>query len=128
PLVRLSGRPGERIVVATAVLGEDAQAASGGDRAAALETRLATLAAPGAAPVPLQRTLYEAVEKACTGQRLTVVRPEIETGFAKLRYNYFSGYLWMMALGIIGLLITVRFTRMVRRGEIRKLGVEEHQR
>jgi Na+/melibiose symporter-like transporter len=128
PLVRLSGRPGERVVVATAVLGEDAQAAPGGERTTALEARLTALAASGAAPVPLQRTLYEAVEKACTGQRLTVVRPEIETGFAKLRYNYFSGYLWMMILGVVGLLITVRFTRKVRRGEIRKLGVEEHQR
>jgi hypothetical protein len=127
-LVRLSGRPGERVVVATAVLGEDAQAAPGGERTTALEARLTALAASGAAPVPLQRTLYEAVEKACTGQRLTVVRPEIETGFAKLRYNYFSGYLWMMILGVVGLLITVRFTRKVRRGEIRKLGVEEHQR
>jgi Na+/melibiose symporter-like transporter len=128
PLVRLSGRSGERVVVVSAVLAEGAAPSAGTGRAAALEARLTAIAPPEATPVAQLRQLYEAVEKACAGQRLTVIRPEIETGFAKLRYNYFSGYLWMMVLGAIGLLITVRFTRKVRRGEIRKLGVEEHQR
>jgi Na+/melibiose symporter-like transporter len=128
PLVRLSGRPGERIIVASAVLDAGDAPAAGIGRAAALEARLAAIAQPDAPPPTQLRELYETVEKACAGQRLTVIRPEIETGFAKLRYNYFSGYLWMMVLSGIGLLIIARFARKVRRGEIRKLGVEEHQR
>jgi len=71
------------------------------------------------------RSFHDRVEKAAATQLLTVVHPVLATGYMPLRYDYMSGYLWVFAIGLLGVGITVIFGRMESRGMVRKRGVEE---
>ena len=56
---------------------------------------------------------------------LTVPAPVLKQDVVPIKYNYLAGYLWMMALTIIGFALILLFIRAERRGEVRKLGAEE---
>ena len=60
-------------------------------------------------------------------QRITPVQPVITSSFAKMQYDYMSGYIWMLVLGIIGLGITIAFSRREAKGLIHKRGLEESE-
>jgi Na+/melibiose symporter-like transporter len=71
------------------------------------------------------RALYDRIEKAAATQRITVARPVLTSGYAPMRYDYMSGYLWMFFMGSIGIAVTIAFGRLEARGGIHKRGVEE---
>jgi hypothetical protein len=73
------------------------------------------------------RDFYDRVVAACSEQRLTIAAPDLASGFVPMKYDYMTGYLWLLLLGIIGFWITVVFLRRERKGLIRKRGVEEPQ-
>jgi len=69
--------------------------------------------------------LYQRTVAIAPQQRITPVRPHISSSFAKMKYDYMSGYIWMFILGCIGLWITFAFARREKRGLIHKRGREE---
>lgn len=71
------------------------------------------------------RSFHDRVEKAAAAQLLTVAHPVLTAGYVPLRYDYMSGYLWVFAIGLIGVGLTIVFRRMEARGTISKRGVEE---
>lgn len=88
--------------------------------------RLQSLLGGDAAGVAAQaRVFYGRVVKAATSQRLTVFRPNVETAYTPMKYDYMSGYIWMFFMGLCGLGITIAFLRQVKKGRIRRLGLEE---
>jgi hypothetical protein len=88
-----------------------------------LKARLA--ATGGDALLGQARALYDRIENAASTQRLTVARPVIASGYAPMKYDYMSGYIWTFIMALIGLAITFYFVRREKRGLIRKRGVEE---
>jgi Na+/melibiose symporter-like transporter len=78
-----------------------------------------------AAVLAQSRAFYDRIETTAADQRITVARPTLTSAYAKLKYDYMSGYLWMFFMGSIGIGITFIFTHMERKGLIRKRGVEE---
>ena len=92
-----------------------------------LGRRLQTLlgASADAALARQARTFYDRIESAAAAQHLTVARPVLAAAYAPMRYDYMSGYLWMFVMGVAGIMCTVVFARMERRGVVRKYGVEE---
>jgi Na+/melibiose symporter-like transporter len=123
--VRVDAAPGARTMAITALLPATAsKAASAGDGVGARLQGL--LGTAGSGDVLFQaRAFYDRVEKAAATQRITVARPTLDTGYAPIKYDYMSGYLWMFVMGSMGILITLAFTRAEARGLIRKRGIEE---
>ena len=58
-------------------------------------------------------------------QRTTIAEPLTTSGYVPMKYDYMSGYLWMLILSLVGLVVTILFIRREKRGEIRKRGLEE---
>jgi hypothetical protein len=56
---------------------------------------------------------------------LTVPVPVLKQDVVPIKYNYLAGYLWMMALTIVGFAMILYFMRAERQGKVRKLGAEE---
>ena len=56
---------------------------------------------------------------------LTVPTPVLKHDVVPIKYNYLAGYLWMMALTLIGFAMILYFIRAERQGKIHKLGAEE---
>jgi len=75
--------------------------------------------------IPRIETLLNRVDAAASGQRITVAHPTLATGYAPMKYDYMSGYLWMFFMGAIGIAITIAFRRIEARGLVRKRGIEE---
>jgi MFS family permease len=73
------------------------------------------------------RIFYDRIEKAAAVQRITVARPVIATSYAPMKYNYMCAYIWMLILGLTGVVITLVFGHFETKGFIRKRGVEEAQ-
>ena len=71
------------------------------------------------------RHLFERAVIAGREVQLNVPTRELTSGFAPQAYDYTAGYLWMLALGIVGLSNTFIFVRRERKGLIRKRGLEE---
>ncbi len=96
----------------------------------AVTTRLDSLlrgkAVPASFPSSVE-TLYDRVQTAAATQRITVAQPSLTSEYAPMKYDYMSGYLWMFVMGLIGVIITVAFTRVEAWGWVHKRGVEEAQ-
>jgi Na+/melibiose symporter-like transporter len=75
--------------------------------------------------LPQARAFYDRVEKSAALQRITVARPLLTAEYAPMKYNYMSGYIWMLLMGLIGITITMVFARFEAKGLIHKRGVEE---
>ena len=71
------------------------------------------------------RTFYDRIVTASLEQRITIASPILKAGFAPMKYDYMSAYLWLLMLGLFGLGITIMFLRWERRGLVRKRGKEE---
>jgi hypothetical protein len=78
-----------------------------------------------AAEIAQAAALYERTVQIAPQQRITPVRPFISSSFAKMKYDYMSGYIWMFILGVFGLWVTFAFARREKRGLIHKRGIEE---
>lgn len=82
---------------------------------------------PATPPADVFAALEQRVVEIGPQQRITVVRPVLAATFAKMKYDYMSGYLWMLGLGVIGLAITIAFARREAKGLIHKRGLEESE-
>jgi Na+/melibiose symporter-like transporter len=93
----------------------------------AVGSRLRALIGTEAPPELLQmgRAFYDRIERRAAAQRLTIARPVLTAGYAPMRYDYMSGYLWVFLVGVFGVAMTFVFARLERRGLIQKRGVEE---
>ena len=91
-----------------------------------LGQRLSSLAAGDLGLALAARRLHDRTTAKAAGLRLTVVQPLLADGYAPMRWNYFLGYLWLLFIGAIGLGVTLWFSRLERRGLVRKLGRLEH--
>ncbi len=69
--------------------------------------------------------LHELAVVAAREQRMTVARPVLTAAFAKQQYDYLAGYVAVLVLQVVGLGIALSFLGMVRRGTVRRRGVEE---
>lgn len=70
-------------------------------------------------------SLYRRIIPAAAQNRITVARPFVTASFATMKYDYMSGYIWMLLVSILALGITIMFTRREARGLIHKRGREE---
>jgi hypothetical protein len=66
--------------------------------------------------------LYLHTIPAAAQNRLTVGRPFVSAAFAPMKYDYMSGYIWMLILGVGALFITILFARREAKGLIQKRG------
>jgi Na+/melibiose symporter-like transporter len=82
---------------------------------------------PGIEPA-LAAALYQRLESVAPNHRITPVQRTLASDYAPLRYDYLSGYLWMVFMSSIGLAICLAFTRREEKGLIRKRGLEENKR
>jgi hypothetical protein len=69
--------------------------------------------------------LYQRTVDAVAANKMTVARPVIVSRFALPKYDYMSGYLWMISMSIVGFIITIFFARREAKGLIHKRGREE---
>jgi Na+/melibiose symporter-like transporter len=73
------------------------------------------------------RDFYDRIVKSAAAEKLTVARPIIVSSYAPMKYNYMSGYLWMLLMGLVGIGLTFVFSRLEAQGRVRKVGAEEAQ-
>jgi Na+/melibiose symporter-like transporter len=77
--------------------------------------------------IPWADEFYQRIEKAAASQKITVAHPVLSTGYATMKYDYMSGYLWMFVMSLAGIGITIAFCRFEKKGLVRKYGLEEAQ-
>lgn len=126
--VRIEPGPAPKTIRVTAVLPENAPVAA--DLTDLIAQRMQSLQpvdTRDALFLPQARVFYDRIEKNASTQRLTIARPILATAYAPMKYNYMSGYLWMLLLGLVGIGITFAFSRLEAKGYIHKRGVEEAQ-
>ncbi len=89
--------------------------------------KLRGLLGPTSAPLILgqARDFYDQIVKCAAAEKLTVASPIIAASYAPMKYNYMSGYLWMLLMGVVGISLTFVFSRLEAAGRVRKLGAEE---
>lgn len=118
--------PGRRskVITVAAALPSSAPKAAAGD---AMGRRIGQLLTADASVVSQARAFFSRIEENAAVQRLTVAKPVIAAAYAPMKYNYMCGYFWMFLLGLIGIGITLLFSRFEARGLIAKRGVEEAQ-
>lgn len=73
-------------------------------------------------------SLYRRAVEAVAANKLTIPAPVLDARFAPQKYDYMSGYLWMIFMSSLGLVICMLFTRRERKGLIHKRGREESER
>ena len=115
------------VVQAVPAAGVDTVAATGTGAPDVLTTRIGALLTESGAGehTGWVRGFYDRVEKSAATQKITVAHPVLATGYAPMKYDYMSGYLWMFVMSMIGILITIAFCRLEARGLVRKYGLEE---
>jgi len=86
---------------------------------------LERLASLGDAGRQRAAALYSLAVRAGAEKRMTVARPVILSAYAKQEWDYLTGYLAILVLQCVGIAIIFIFTRMVKKGQVRRLGVEE---
>jgi Na+/melibiose symporter-like transporter len=126
--VRVEPGPGARTLSVTVVLPAAGAQAVPTTTDDALTARLTSLLGnQGATPAVVQqaRLVYDRIQSAAADQRITVARPTLISGYANMRYDYMSGYLWMFIMGSLGIGLTFAFARLEARGFIHKRGLEE---
>jgi MFS family permease len=124
--VRIDPGDGPETLRVVAVLPDSVPEANAGEAARVDELLRGQNAAPDFAR--RVQTLVERIDGAAPAQRLTLVHPVLASGYAPMKYDYMSGYLWMFVMGSLGVGMTFLFQRLEARGLIRKRGVEEAQR
>lgn len=121
--VRILPGPEQRSVTVLAVIPTNPEARTPADDA--VTKRLQQWPGMDAAALAEVRTFYDRTAEALAVQRVTLARPVLVSGYAPIRYDYMSGYLWMFFMGTIGITLTFVFCKLEGRGIIRKRGVEE---
>ena len=122
--VRVDPGPGPKTISVTALIPPTASKAGVTDDPVGLRI-LASLGEQQREELPQIRNFYDRIEKAAAIQRFTIAHPSIASGYAPIKYDYMSGYLWMFVMGTIGICITIAFVRFEKKGWIQKRGVEE---
>ncbi|HEX4084926.1 MAG TPA: MFS transporter [Chthoniobacteraceae bacterium] len=118
--VRVAPGPRPRSISVTAVLAPGAALSPTLDDP--IGRKLSAALGPDAARA---RSFYDRVRTAATARHLTIAQPILASGYAPMKYDYMSGYLWMFVMGSIGVLLTFYFQRLEKAGVIYKRGVEE---
>jgi len=121
--VRVDAGPTPKTITVTAVIPDDAPLAPVVDDA--IGRKMKFYLGSGDKLLPQARAFYDRIEKAAAAQRITVARPVLTAQYAPMKYNYMCGYLWMLMMGLIGITITMVFSRFEAKGFIKKRGVEE---
>jgi hypothetical protein len=123
--VRVEPGPGPKTLSITAVFPATSTKAS--SLADPIGQKLQTLLGSNPAGDTLYqaRAFYDRIEIAATTQRITIARPTLTSTYASMKYDYMSGYLWMFVMCLIGIGITIAFTRFEAKGFIHKRGIEE---
>jgi Na+/melibiose symporter-like transporter len=80
---------------------------------------------PDAAQAAVARHFLDRVTLTGKDVRLNIPTRDLQSGYAPPTYDYMAGYLWMLALGVVGLAITFYFAHREKRGLIHKRGLEE---
>jgi hypothetical protein len=91
------------------------------------EARISSLLGPGHPLLANTAELYRRSIDATAANRMTIPEPVLDTRFAPPKYDYMSGYLFMIAMSTIGLGICLLFTRRERKGLIHKRGRQESE-
>jgi hypothetical protein len=125
PHVRVTDGGDDHSLAVAAIFAPDATRAGNIGDAVGLRLRIALSADDATAG--RARAFYDRIETAAAAQRLTVAGPFISAAYVPIKYDYMAGYIWVLAVGLIGLALTFVFTRLESRGTIRKRGVEEAQ-
>jgi hypothetical protein len=123
--IRVEPGPGPKTLSITAVF--PASAAKAASVADPVGQKLEALlkSSPARDTLFQARAFYDRVEIAAATQRITVARPTLTSAYASMKYDYMSGYLWMFVMCLIGIGITIAFTRFEAKGLIHKRGIEE---
>jgi hypothetical protein len=98
-----------------------------GPNLAAAKEKIATLISPEHPQFASVIDLYQRGLNAAAANRMTFPSPILETRFAGPKYDYMSGYLWIIIMSILGLAICMAFTRREHKGLIQKRGREESE-
>ena len=85
------------------------------------------LAGSGPAAVSTATDLYLRLITSASQNRITVLQPVLAADFAPPKYDYMSGYLWIILMSLLGFGICLLFTRREERGLIRRRGQEESE-
>lgn len=123
--VRVEPGPSPKTITVTAII--PATAPSSAAVSDAISLRLESFLGAGSNVLPQTRAFYDRIETSAALQRLTVARPLLTSSYAPMKYNYMSGYIWMLVMGLVGITIVTVFARLEARGFIKKRGVEEEQ-
>ena len=127
--VRATAGSGTRTIAVTAVMPAPVDATKTLAPDDAVGRKIGAFLGDRATPAGLAqaRFFYDRIERAAGTQKLTVAHPVLTTSYAAMKYDYMSGYLWMFVMSFIGIIITIAFSRMEKRGLVRKCGLEEAQ-
>lgn len=125
--VRVQAGPAPKTIVVTAVMPAEAGAMAATDDA--VSRRLGELLVEPSRQewLPWAKGFHDRIEVAAATQKITIAHPVLTTGYAVMKYDYMSGYLWMFVMSLIGIAITIAFSRLEARGLVRKYGLEEAQ-
>ena len=77
--------------------------------------------------LPAARDLYSRAVPAAAQNKITIPEPVLTASFAPPKYDYMSGYLYMVIMSSVGLGVCLLFTRRERKGLISKRGREESE-
>jgi hypothetical protein len=69
--------------------------------------------------------LYSLAVRAGAEKRMTVARPVVLSSYAKQEWDYLTGYLAILVLQCVGIGIIFIFLRMLKKGQVRRRGLEE---
>jgi MFS family permease len=94
---------------------------------AAALARIAELLGQNNPLLPAAMDLFQRAVPGAAQNRITIPTPVLEARFAPPKYDYMSGYLYMVIMSTVGLGICLFFTRRERKGLIRKRGREESE-
>ncbi len=121
--VRLESGPAPKTITVTALLPDSAPRVTTNDPVTrALQSFLGTGDALAQA-----RAFYDRIENVAATQKITVARPLLTSVYVPMKYNYMSGYLWMVLMGVVGISITILFRHLETLGFIHKRGIEEEE-
>lgn len=85
------------------------------------------LANAGANTVSQAQNLFRRSIESAQENKITVARQHLRAEFSPPKYDYMSGYLWMVIMSSLGLGICLLFTRREEKGLISKRGREESE-
>lgn len=88
----------------------------------------ALLGGTNALDIQAAANIAERLISTAAQNRITILKPMLRNEFAPPKYDYMSGYLWMILMSAVGYGICIMFTRREERGLIHRRGQEESEK